>query len=235
MTIRKTTGKKAAPELDDAQPRVVSAYQIMRHRILNNEWTAGQQSTEQEIAELLGMSRTPVREAMMRLQQEGLVQVIPRHGMRVLPVSAADMQEIYQILTSLEATAAELAALRRPGPKELEPLEQATAAMTKALKQDDLVAWAKADERFHAQLLELSGNRMLTAVVLNFWDRAHRVRMITLRMRPKPVDSTKDHADLVKAIRKGDHVEARRIHQQHRERAGRELLQLLSKHGLKQL
>jgi DNA-binding GntR family transcriptional regulator len=235
MTIRKAAGKKAAPELDDAQPRVASAYQIMRHRILNNEWTAGQQATEQEIAERLGMSRTPVREAMMRLQQEGLVQVIPRHGMRVLPVSAADMQEIYQILTSLEATAAELAALRRPGAMELEPLEQATSAMAKALKQDDLVAWAKADERFHAQLLELSGNRMLKVVVLNFWDRAHRVRMITLRMRPKPVDSTKDHADLVKAIRKGDHVEARRIHQQHRERAGRELLQLLNKHGLKQL
>ncbi len=86
--------------------RTASAYQALRGIILSNEWSPGFQATEQEIADRLAMSRTPVREAMMRLQAEGLVAVVPRHGLYVLPVSSKDMQEIYEILTSLEATAA---------------------------------------------------------------------------------------------------------------------------------
>ena len=93
------------------------------------------------------MSRTPVREALIRLSNEGLVEVVPRHGMRVLPVSAADMDEIYRVIGSLEATAAEIIAERRPKAAELKPLEDATRAMDVALKADDLAAWAAADER----------------------------------------------------------------------------------------
>ena len=81
---------------------VDAAYREIRQRILDNVWPPGHRALEQEVALALGMSRTPVREALMRLAAEGLVEVIPRHGMRVLPVSPADMQEIYQILTALE-------------------------------------------------------------------------------------------------------------------------------------
>ena len=66
------------------------AYNELRRRILENEMPAGFQATEQEVAELLNMSRTPTREALVRLSNEGLVQIRPRHGMRVLPVSADD-------------------------------------------------------------------------------------------------------------------------------------------------
>ena len=78
------------------------------------------------------MSRTPVREALIRLQKEGLVDVIPRHGMRVLPVSPTDMKEIYEILTALEAMAAELLAKRKPSDAELAPLERASRDMARA-------------------------------------------------------------------------------------------------------
>ncbi len=132
------------------------------------------------------------------------MEVVPRHGMRVLPVSAADMDEIYQLLGSLEATAAEMVAQRKPAAREIAPLEAASRAMDVALKADDLNAWAQADERFHRHLVELCGNRLLAATVFNFWDRAHRARMFTLRLRPTPVHSTREHTDLVRAIRKGD-------------------------------
>lgn len=171
----------------------------------------------------------------MRLQQDGLVSVIPRHGMRVLPVSASDMKEIYEILTSLESTAAELAAGRGLSDEQLHGLEKATEDMDLALAEDDLDRWAQADARFHEQLLELGGNQMLKSVVLNFIDRAHRVRMLTLKMRPKPVNSTREHAELVQAIRAGDGVRAREIHRAHRERAGQELLNLLGHLGLNHL
>src|SRR4051812_8794246 len=76
-------------------------YQRLKQRILDNEYAPGTQVLEQDLASGLGLSRTPVREALIRLQQEGLVEVVPRHGMRVLPLSPRDMREIYTVLTSL--------------------------------------------------------------------------------------------------------------------------------------
>ena len=171
----------------------------------------------------------------MRLQAEGLVEVIPRHGMRVLPVSPNDMREIYEILTALECMAAELLAQRLPSDKDLEPLVAATKAMDKALKGEDLDAWAAADERFHAHLVELAGNRQLQATVLNYWDRAHRARMFTLRLRPKPVNSTKEHRQMVERLRAGDAAGAAAVTRAHRERASRELVAIFEHFKLAQM
>ena len=214
---------------------VDDAYELIRRRILDNLWPPGHRALEQEVALALGMSRTPVREALMRLQNEGLVEVIPRHGMRVLPVSPNDMGEIYQILTALECMAAEMLARRKPTAQELEPLVAATRAMDKALKADDLDAWAAADERFHAQLLELAGNRQLQATVLNYWDRAHRARMFTLRLRPKPVNSTKEHMQMVERLRAGDAAGAAAVTRAHRERAAGELVAIFERFKLAQM
>jgi DNA-binding GntR family transcriptional regulator len=214
---------------------VDDAYEQVRRRILDNVWPPGHRALEQEVALALGMSRTPVREALLRLQNEGLIELIPRHGMRVLPVSPGDMREIYQILTALECMAAELLAQREPSDKELEPLVAATKAMDKALKADDLDAWAAADERFHAQLLELAGNRQLQATVLNYWDRAHRARMFSLRLRPKPVNSTKEHMQMVERLRAGDGTGAAAVTRAHRERASRELVAIFEHYKLAQM
>jgi len=99
------TGKKSLVEM---------AYEQVKRRILDNQYHPGYQALEQEVAEDLGMSRTPVREALIRLKHEGLVELIPRRGMRVVPVVADDMKEIYDVLTSLESMAAELLARSRP-------------------------------------------------------------------------------------------------------------------------
>lgn len=218
-----------APSLVDA------AYEQVRQRILDNVWPPGHRALEQEVALALGMSRTPVREALVRLQNDGLVEVIPRHGMRVLPVSPTDMREIYEILTALECMAAEIVARRRPTEDELAPLVSATEAMDAALQLDDLDAWARADERFHAGLIELAGNRQLAATVGNYWDRAHRARMFSLRLRPKPVDSTREHTELVERLRAGDAPGAARVNRQHRERASRELLAIFERFKLAQM
>jgi DNA-binding GntR family transcriptional regulator len=231
-----TARKIAAPAVETPGASLVdTAYRTMRGRILDNEWAPGHRALEQELARELGMSRTPVREALIQLAKEGLVEIVPRHGMRVLPVSAADMDEIYQLLGSLEATAAELVARRKPARQQIAPLEAASRAMDAALKVDDLDAWARADERFHRHLVELCGNRLLAATVYNFWDRAHRARMFTLRLRPKPVHSTREHTSLVRAIRKGDADAAREIHRAHRERGRRELTAILERYKLAQM
>ena len=224
-----TATNPTAPSLVDA------AHEQIRRRILDNVWPPGHRALEQEVALALGMSRTPVREALVRLQAEGLVEVVPRHGMRVLPVSPNDMREIYEILTALECMAAEILARRRPSKAELKPLVDATDAMDRALGADDLDAWAKADELFHAQLLDLAGNRQLQATVMNHWDRAHRARMFTLRLRPKPVNSTREHRQLVERLRAGDPEGAARVNRAHRERAGAELLVIFERYRLAQM
>ncbi len=214
---------------------VDAAHEQIRRRILDNVWPPGHRALEQEVAAALGMSRTPVHEALVRLQAEGLVEVVPRHGMRVLPVSPTDMREIYEILTALECMAAELLARRRPSDAELEPLVQASAAMDRALAADDLDSWARADEQFHAQLVELAGNKRLQATVMNHWDRAHRARMFSLRLRPKPVNSTQEHRALVERLRAGDAEGAVMVNRAHRERANRELLAIFEHYKLAQM
>jgi DNA-binding GntR family transcriptional regulator len=212
-----------------------AAYRMIRQRILDNEWAPGHQVLEQALALELGMSRTPVREACIRLANEGLVEVVPRHGMRVLPVSPSDMREIYQILTSLESMAAELVAQARPTAAELAPLEKTSRDMEKALKRDDLDAWAEADERFHRQLVQMCGNAKLAAIVFNYWDRSHRARMVTLRLRPRPAHSTREHLAILQAIRRGDAAAAGSLFRAHRQRASVELTDLLQRHRMSQL
>ena len=231
MVTRALT-RRAAPAGDSL---VDVAYQRMRANILDNHWPPGHRALEQELALAFGMSRTPIREALIRLAKEGLVEVMPRHGMRILPVSADDMREIYEMLTALESMAAELVVRRKPTAAQLKPLVDASRDMARALRRDDLYAWAAADERFHQQLIALSGNRLLIEAVHNCWDRAHRARMVTLRMRPKPMHSTREHMEMVEHIRRGDARAAFESHRAHRERGSRELLAILERYRLQQL
>jgi DNA-binding GntR family transcriptional regulator len=205
------------------------AYERLRDLIMSGAIPPGSFMLELEAAERLAMSRTPVREAMVRLRSEGIIEIRARHGMRVLPVSADDMREIYEVLTSLESTAAGLVAKRGIDAASLAGMKAAVAAMDAALARDDLEAWAQADEDFHRILTRSCGNRRLIQTVDQFWSQAHRARLLTLRLRPRPTQSNREHAALVRAIAKGNVEAAVRIHQDHRERAGRLLTELLSK------
>ena len=222
---------KAEPRLTMAE----RAYRAIKHRILENQFPAGTIMLEQELAQLLEMSRTPVREAMVRLAREGMIDIRPRHGMRVLPVSANDMREIYEILTALESEAAGQIARDGTTPARLEALREAVAQMDRALDADDLDAWARADDRFHRLILESCRNNRLKAIIEQFWDQSHRVRMLTLRLRPKPSGSNSDHRTLVDAIERRDADTAQRIHHDHRAKNGRMLVEILERHGLSQL
>ena len=219
-------GKRArSPEPKTLVDRV---YHEIQNKILYNVWGTGHQALEQELAEELGVSRTPIREALSRLQRDGLVKVIPRHGMRVLPISLTDIQEIYQILTSLESLAVELAAARKLTAKELEFLERATQKMNVAHEASDIKTWAQADEDFHYHLVELAGNRILTDVVDSFWSRAQRARLTLLSRRKSTAESTLEHAKLVDAIRQGDSRLARETLENHRRRGIQNLTELMA-------
>ncbi|MCF8151824.1 MAG: GntR family transcriptional regulator [Burkholderiaceae bacterium] len=217
------------------EPFADKAYRELRARILDNSMPSGEQYTEDELASMLDMSRTPTREAMLRLAGEGLVEVRPRHGMRVKPVSVVDMREIYEVLTALESTAAALAAARTDQGDSIKQLRHAISEMDAALKLDDLKAWARADEQFHTLLVAAAGNARLSELVQTYVGQSHRVRMLTLRLRAKPVMSNRDHEAVVDAVEAHDAKRAREIHFSHREQSGKMLVELLVGHGLTQL
>lgn len=209
---------------------VTRAHGEIKRRIMGNTLRPGQQVLEQDLAATLGTSRTPVREALIRLEHEGLVEILPRHGMRVLPISPEDMAEIYEVLTALEARAAERLAERKPTPDQVAPLTRALERMEAALEAGNLKAWARADDRFHRHLVALAGNRRLAEMALTVFDQAQRTRMATLHLRPWPRQSNRDHRALLRAILKGDGRKAREIHVRHRQRAMKMLLALLERH-----
>ncbi|THH35136.1 GntR family transcriptional regulator [Aliishimia ponticola] len=207
----------------------------LRARIFSGELAAGSDHLESELADMLQMSRTPVREAVLTLEGQGLLELRPRKGVRILPLSPEDMSEIYDVLTELESHAAERAATARYAESDLQALAQAIADMEAALDASDLEAWADADTRFHTELVRLGGNTRIQSIVGMMSDQVRRARMTTLFMRPVPTKSNEDHRRVYQAIRDGDAVTARECHRKHRQDAKKILVDLLAKLRLRYL
>ena len=221
----------------DAPSLVDAAYQALKTAIRDNVFPPGHQAAEPEIARQLGMSRTPVHEAIIRLQEEGLVQVLPRRGILICPISADDMREIYDLLIAVEGMAAALLA-GLPGdaaPSAVRVLEQATDAMEEALASGKLHDWAAADERFHELLTERCGNRRLARVAAMVRDQSHRARLFTLHLRPLPAASAVEHRKITDAVRAGAAAAAEAAARAHRIRARDALLPLLARYGMRNL
>lgn len=200
--------------------------------IFSGELGAGSDHLEGELAERLGMSRTPVREAALTLAAQGLVEMRPRKGVRILALSPGDMRDIYDVLTELESLAAENAA--RVGYSDAELLELAKAIddMDDALAGDNLEAWAIADDQFHSELVRLGKNSRVQAIAAMMVDQVRRARAMTLQFRPLPLKSNEDHRGVLEAIREGDADKARQIHYAHRTHAKDMLLGILDKYRL---
>lgn len=204
----------------------------LRKMIFSGALPAGSDHLESELADLLGMSRTPVREAALTLESQGLVEMRPRKGVRILTLSPDDMREIYEVLTELESLAARRAAERGLSKSKLAKLAAAIDDMDKALSIENLEDWAKADDRFHQELVKLGNNQRVLAISEIMNDQVRRARMVTLYMRPVPKQSNDDHRQVYKAILSGNQDLAAETHRVHRQITQQILLNLLEKHRL---
>ncbi|GAA2727405.1 GntR family transcriptional regulator [Actinocorallia aurantiaca] len=154
-----STGRRAAD----------TAYEAVRRMILSGEAAPGTRLGEAELAETLGLSRTPVREAIQRLGADGLVEVLPHRGARVVLWSARDLEEIFELRTLLEPYAVARAA--RIGLEEpvLAELRDLCSAMEGAAVEGEVALLARLNSHFHEALIDASGNSrlpgMLTSVM----------------------------------------------------------------------
>lgn len=222
-------------QLEKPQSNSQRASRAIRKLIFAGELSAGSDHLESELADRLGMSRTPVREAVLVLESQGLLEVRPRKGVRILPVSPDDMREIYDILTALESQAAQHAAARGYGASELEAMKTAITQMDQAIADENREAWALADDQFHRELVRLGGNRRVMEIFERMSDQVRRARSVTLFVRPLPVKSNEDHRAVLHAIQAGDADTAGTRHRQHREHAKDVLVTLLEKLGLNKI
>ncbi|MEP3429934.1 MAG: GntR family transcriptional regulator [Roseibium sp.] len=223
--------------LEAPKPKTITtlAMEQIRQLIFDGELAAGSDHLESELADRLGMSRTPVREATLMLAQQGLLDIRPRKGVRIATLSLKDMAEIYSVLTELESLAAEEAASKSYGDDDLADLKYSIEAMDRALSEDDREAWAVADDAFHTELVRLGGNTRVQSIVSMMSNQVRRARAMTLYIRPVPLKSNEDHRAVFNAIKEGDAKQARERHRSHRQQAREVLIALLQKHKLFQI
>ncbi|WP_394198214.1 GntR family transcriptional regulator [Litoreibacter albidus] len=207
----------------------------LRQMVFSGELAPGSNHFEADLADRLGMSRTPVREAALTMQAQGLVDVQPRRGVRIRPIAAEDMADIYDVLCELESLAAARAAERGYGTQDLQAAQDCIDEMDSALSRQDRAAWADADDRFHIELVRLGGNARVMEIVARYTDQVRRARMMTLPLRPLPVQSNEDHRAVLCAIKRGDAEQARALHRAHRQDASTLLTELIRQFGLRRL
>jgi DNA-binding GntR family transcriptional regulator len=222
----------------ERKPSLVDdAYAAMKEAIRESHFAPGYQASAQEIALRLGMSRTPVHEASLKLQEEGLLRIVPKRGIVICSLAPDDIREIYDVIIALEGRAAELVALRPEAERQAaaEALADSTTRMEAAHASGDLSAWGRADEAFHSQLIEHARNSRILRMVQTINDQMHRVRMLTLKLRPDRPASVSDHRHIVEAIGRGDAAAAREAAAAHRRRSQQEIVPLLEGFGLRHL
>ena len=216
--------------VDDAYDAIVSA---IRDGVL----PASYQASEQEIADRYKMSRTPVHEAMIRLQQEGLVRVLSRKGVLIRALTPDDLREIYDVMIALEGEAADLIAAMPKDDREAaaHELTDMTCAMEEAGHHGEFEIWCNADTAFHAARDEHARNGRISRIMKALDNECHRARRVALKLRLTLVRSTAEHRKIIEAIRLGDRTTAMSAARLHRVRARDDYLTLLERYGIKQL
>lgn len=211
------------------------AAEQIQQLIFNGELVADSNHLESELADRLGISRTPVREATLMLQARGLLEVQPRKGVRINAVTVEDLDEICIIFTELECLAARIAAGKNYKASDLAQLEQHIIAMDTAIENNDLATWAASEEGFHVELVSLSKSVHILSIVETLHDQIRRARTVTLAIRDLPAESNPNYRLVYNALLAGNAEEADNTHRVHRHAAREKLIKTLKHSGLKRI
>ena len=185
------------------------AYLRIRRAIREGELAAGDPLKETVLSDLLGISRTPVREALQLLVQEGLADGDSNRPIVVATITLQDVLDVVHIRTLLEPELTRLAA-EHISPKQLAALEAAMTAMEAAAERDDLASWTEADTRFHGIVREACPNQLLGETVVALRNRVHSMANVDTQTNAERLHAcTCEHREVVDAIHAKDGDAAR--------------------------
>lgn len=189
-------------------------FESLRQAIVRGKIFAGEWLVESHIAETLGISRTPVREAFHKLEREGLIERQPRGGFTVLGLNRQDIEETFGIRSVLEGYAAHLAAIKHE-PAELQLLEKKIDEFQKALNRGKMNLLPAINTEFHDLLYGLSKSPKLINMINGLRDQIYRYREMILKERKFASTSNLDHKKMLTVIRKRDAEGAERLVRDH--------------------
>jgi DNA-binding GntR family transcriptional regulator len=184
-------------------PAAERVYTHVKEAVLDRRYEGGILLNEGELAEAVGVSRTPVREALLRLEAEGLLKLYPKKGALVLPVSAQEIADVVEtrLLVELHAVTKVV-----PAPAGvIARLEELLEEQRGHQATGDLAAFASADRRFHAEIVRASGNRILANLYDQLRDRQLRMGVAVLNAEPGRIaKSIAEHTEILDALRESD-------------------------------
>ena len=210
--------------LDAYKPLREIVSDALRQAIRDGILPPGERLMEIPLAEELGVSRTPIREAIRILEQEGLVVMIPRRGTYVADMSLKDVTEVFELRSILEELAAELAAERITN-EEIEVLEQHLVEIGNYMNENNLDKVVQADILFHEILYKASRNDRLVEMIHNLREQTLRFRTLSMSQTGRLAKTWDEHRQLVEAISDRDIERARQIARIHMEESEKTLLE----------
>ncbi len=186
----------------------------------------GERLMEITLAEELGVSRTPVREAIRKLDQEGYVVMMPRRGTYVANMSIRDVNEIFEIRTALESLSCGLAA-ERVTSEELERLQKLLVMIGGFMKNGNIDKVVATDIEFHDMLYQATRNERLVGVIHNLREQLTRFRTLSMSYPGRLEATLEEHRTMVEAIAQGDVKAAKRAAERHMEHSEQTLLKAM--------
>ena len=214
-------------KLDNYKPLRELVFENIREAIINGHLKPGERLMEIQLAEELGVSRTPVREAIRKLELEGFVVMIPRKGAYVTDITIKDIVDVFELRWALEALAAELAA-ERATEEEIEQMERHLLELAKVVEEQDVKKIVEIDTKFHETIYTASRNKRLGQILSLLGELIQRYRTLTLSKSERIKVTMEEHRAIVEALAARDPQRAGRLAQEHIESAENSLMDVLA-------
>ena len=207
-------------------------YEELKMQILTGKITPGMRMMEVELAESMGVSRTPIREAIKKLEQEGLVTIEPRKGAYASQISVKDMVDILEVRQDMEGLAAHMAAYRMT-PKQMKLLEEIAEAYNRAVEDGNMADMIKYDTDFHNLIVESCNNNILTMMINQLQELLLRFRYVYYDNIKRAEKMPSEHSMIMEAIKDGRSDAARVSAEMHIERIKDMVMNDGIRHGFK--
>ncbi|BAF58278.1 MAG: GntR family transcriptional regulator [Pelotomaculum sp.] len=216
-------------KLDNYKPLREMVFESLREAIILGRLKPGERLMEIQLAEEMGVSRTPVREAIRKLELEGFVVMVPRKGAYVAGISLKDIADVFEVRAALEGLAAGLAA-ERITEEEMDELERSLLKISTGV-EEDFNAIVEGDSSFHDLIYKASRNQRLVSIITHLKEQIHRFRMTSLSQPGRTKIALDEHKMIVEAICDRNVELAQTLAREHVENAEQSLLNALREEG----
>lgn len=216
--------QKLKVNLNEYLPLRDVVFNTLREAILKGDFAPGERLMEKQLAERMGVSRTPIREAIRKLELEGLVIMIPRKGAEVARITGKDISDVLEVRATLEALAVKLAC-KKMSDQELNELETVNNEFRKAAEDKNIKILIEKDIEFHDIIFHSSDNDKLIQIINNLREQIYRFRVEYIYKMTSYDGLVSEHDEIVNAMIKRKGKDASKIAREHIENQERSVLE----------